>query len=188
MNCLILEDQQILLDLLGAMVDCFSEIRTVFKAINIKHGKEIIIQHKIDIAILDLYLPDGNGLDVAMELKSTNPNIKLVFLSGAAEEFICPKDLIELTYGIIDKADAFDSLRLCLYDIIEPIHDKLTNRQKEIYKLIGLGKTTKEIATVLGSSPSTIETHRKAISRNLRCSGSELISNAALIQNIEKYK
>ena len=188
MNCLVLEDQQIFLDLLGSMVGSFIEITAIFKANSIEAAREISKQHKIDIAILDLYLPDGHGNDLARHLLSQNPYIKFIILSGSAQEFICPNNLKEAIYGIIDKTDAFDALRHCINVIVKPAHHELTQRQQVIYGLIGEGKTTKEIAKELGSAQSTIETHRKAIAQKLNVSGAELIRRAALTRTIQSIK
>ena len=185
MHCLIVEDQRILLDLLGSMVTSFSEINTIYKADSLNSAKEYSKSNKTDIAILDLYLPDGFSLDFACELVNKNPNINLVILSGSAQEFICPINLIESVRGVIDKTNAFEALRHCLNDIVEPIHQTLTERQQAIYRLIGEGKTTKEIAKELGSAISTVETHRKAIAKKLKVSGSEMIRRAALNHAIQ---
>ena len=185
MNCLVLEDQQIFLDLLGSMVESFNEISNVFKAASIEAANNISHHHKIDLAILDIYLPDGHCNDLAQHLVSQNPDIKIIILSGAAQEFACPKSLKEAIYGIIDKTDAFDALRHCINAIVKPAHHELTQRQQIIYSLIGEGKTTKEIAKELGSAHSTIETHRKAIAQKLNVSGAELIRRAALTRTIQ---
>ena len=185
MNCLVLEDQQIFLDLLASMVESFSEISTVFKADSIKAASQISHEQTIDLAILDIYLPDGHCNDLAQHLVFQNPDIKIIILSGAAQEFICPKGLQEAICGIVDKTDAFDALRHCINVIVKPAHQGLTERQQMIFSLIGEGKTTKEIAKELGSAHSTVETHRKAIAQRLNVSGAELIRRAALTRNIQ---
>ena len=101
MNCLVLEDQQILLDLLGSILASFNEISAVFKADSIEAANNICDDHKLDLAILDIYLPDGHCLDLAQHLVSQHQNIKIIILSGAAQEFVCPKSLKEAIYGII---------------------------------------------------------------------------------------
>ena len=181
-----LEDQQIFLDLLGSMVESFTEISDVFKANSIEAANNISDHHKIGLAILDIYLPDGQCHDLAQQLVSQNQNIKIIILSGAAQEFICPKSLKDSIYGIIDKTDTFDALRHCINHIVKPAHHELTQRQQTIYSLLGEGKTTKEIAKELGSAHSTIETHRKAIAQKLNVSGAELIRRAALTRTIQR--
>lgn len=167
------------------MVKSFTEISAVFKANSIESAREISSQQTIDLAILDIYLPDGLCNDLAQHLALQNPDIKIIILSGAAQEFVCPEGLKEAIYGIVDKTDAFDALRHCINVIVKPAHQDLTERQQTIYNLIGEGKTTKEIAKKLGSAHSTIETHRKAIALKLNVSGAELIRRAALTRTIQ---
>jgi len=64
--------------------------------------------------------------------------------------------------------------------ILQPAEQQLTQRQQEIYTLIGAGRSTKEIARQLGCAVATVETHRKAIARTLGLSGAELVKAAAL--------
>jgi len=185
MNCLIIEDQTIFLDLLASLLKSFPEIEQVAKADCVKSAEELSERQSFDIAIIDLILPDGDGCGLATTLIEQHPNIQLIVLSGSAQEFICPIHLQNSICGIIDKADTFEALRNCLNSIIKPAHQTLTQRQKEIYALMGEGKSNKEIAQQLGSAPSTVETHRKAIAQRLNLSGAELIRAAALNQQLQ---
>ena len=188
MNCIVIDDQTIFLDLLASLVESFPEIESVAKADCVKAAETISARQKLDIAIVDLLLPDGKGRDLALTLVSQHPNIRLIILSASAQEFICPEELVNSVIGVVDKTDAFEALRHCLNIIIQPAHQTLTKRQKEIYALIGEGKSNKEIAKQLECAASTVETHRKAIAQHLNLSGAELIRAAALnkqLQNID---
>ena len=184
MHCLVIDDQTIFLDLLASLVESFPEIAKVSKAEGLQTALAISGQQKLDLAIVDLVLPDGEGVALATSLVQQHPEIELIILSGCAQEFICPRNLIKSIRGVIDKADAFEALRDCLTNIIQPVHQTLTPRQKEIYKLIGKGKSNKEIAQHLGTSITTVETHRKAIAKHMQLSGAELIRAAALNQQL----
>jgi len=184
MHCLVIDDQTIFLDLLASLVESFPEIAKVSKAESLQTALAISGQQKLDLAIVDLVLPDGEGVALATSLVEQHPQIELIILSGCAQEFICPRNLIKSIRGVIDKADAFEALRDCLTNIIQPVHQTLTPRQKEIYKLIGKGKSNKEIAQHLGTSITTVETHRKAIAKHMQLSGAELIRAAALNQQL----
>jgi len=184
MHCLVIDDQTIFLDLLASLVESFPEIAKVSKAESLQTALAISGQQKLDLAIVDLVLPDGEGVALATSLVQQHPQIELIILSGCAQEFICPRNLIKSIRGVIDKADAFEALRDCLTNIIQPVHQTLTPRQKEIYKLIGKGKSNKEIAQHLGTSITTVETHRKAIAKHMQLSGAELIRAAALNQQL----
>ncbi len=134
-----------------------------------------------DLLILDLALPDGDGLAVAQTLAASQPNAKVVVLSGQASSFVCPASLQPLIAGVVDKTSAFAHLTRVLERCLPHSTTPLTPRQREIYGLIGQGLTNKEIARTTGLSVATVETHRKAIAQKLGVSGSELVRQASLL-------
>ena len=139
--------------------------------------------------ILDLSLPDGDGLAVAEELVERNPEAQVVVLSGQASSFICPSHLQSRMRGVVDKTAAFSSLRKVLEGCLQASSttptESLTPRQRQIYGLIGQGLSNKEIAKATGLATATVETHRKAIAQKLGLSGAELIRQAALLGGLE---
>ena len=179
-----MEDQQILLDLLATIVDVFSEISTVSKATSCAQAMSISQNCTIDLAILDLHLPDGDGNELGQRLVQSNPSIQLIVLTGAPEDFQSSRELRESIHALIDKRNSFDALHHSLSTILQPAHRRLTPRQSEIFELIGAGKSTKDIARILNSATSTIESHRKAIAQKLNLSGAELIREASLMRQI----
>ena len=118
MHCLVIDDQTIFLDLLASLVESFPEIAKVSKAESLQTALAISGQQKLDLAIVDLVLPDGEGVALATSLVEQHPQIELIILSGCAQEFICARNLIKSIRGVIDKVDAFDALRDCLTNIL----------------------------------------------------------------------
>jgi DNA-binding NtrC family response regulator len=57
----------------------------VFSANSAKAGQSILKREKIDVIILDIYLPDSNGLDFLGKIKSENPNIEVIMISGQGD-------------------------------------------------------------------------------------------------------
>ena len=163
MHCLVVEDQQILLDLLATIVDAFSGISTISKATTCAQTITISKGMPVDLAILDLHLTDGDGNELGQRLVQSNPSIRLIVLTGAPEDFRFSHELRGSIHALIDKRDSFDALHHRLSTILQPAHQRLTPRQSEIFELICAGKSTKEIAYFLNSATSTIESHRKAI-------------------------
>ena len=88
MNCLVLEDQRILLDLLCSMVENSSEVTHIFKTSSINAGTKIANEHEINVAILDLQLQDGHSVDFANYLTTKNPEIKINVESFNPTRFI----------------------------------------------------------------------------------------------------
>ena len=183
-HCLLVEDQQILLDLLATIVDAFTEITAVSKATAYAEAVAISQTISVDLAILDLHLPDGDGNDLAKLLVKTNPEIQIIILTGAPEDFQNPPELRGSIRALIDKQQSFEALHYTLSTILQPAYQTLTPRQSEIFELIGAGKSTKDIARILSSATSTIESHRKAIAQKLHLSGAELVREASLYRQI----
>ncbi len=136
----------------------------------------------VDIVLLDISLPDINGIDLCLEIKRIAPNVIILGLSNHTERSVILQlmqngasgyllkniDIVELEKCLdqaVNKQMVFSS---AVQEIIAnpissdlPLLPKLTKRETEILKLIALGKTSVQIAEELFLSPLTIETHRK---------------------------
>ena len=182
LRCLIVEDQVMFLQLLRSMLEAMPGLQVVATAT--RQADAIALcsgDNPPDLLILDLALPDGDGLAVAQTLAASQPNAKVVVLSGQASSFVCPASLQPLIAGVVDKTSAFAQLTRVLERCLPHSTAPLTPRQREIYGLIGQGLTNKEIARTTGLSVATVETHRKAIAQKLGVSGSELVRQASLL-------
>ena len=137
-----------------------------------------------DLLILDLALPDGDGLAVAEALQLRRPQARAVVLSGQAASFICPRHLQPMICGVVDKTEAFSQLYAVLQRCLNRCSEPLTPRQRQIYGLIGRGLSNKEIARISQLSVATVETHRKTIAHKLGISGAELVRQASLLADL----
>lgn len=189
LKLLVVEDEQMFSDLLMALLKSHSGIDVVGSASTVRQAVVRINELMPDVVVLDLNLPDGDGLEVFAQLVSVNPAAKVIVLSGQTSSFVCPADLRSKVYAIIDKSQAFSQLKQVIAKLLaeylpqfesEEIRiDRLTPREREIFELVGEGRTNEQIASRLGRSPQTIATHRKTISVKLRCSGVALMALAA---------
>ena len=182
LRCLIVEDQVMFLQLLHSMLEVMPGLSVVAAATTqaeaIAHCRSA---DPPDLLILDLALPDGDGLAVAQALAEHHPNPQVVVLSGQASSFVCPAALQPLIAGVVDKTSAFHQLTSVLERCLPQSGTPLTPRQQEIFGLIGKGLTNKEIARAAGLSIATVETHRKTIAQKLGVSGAELVRQASLL-------
>ena len=186
LRCLIVEDQVMFLQLLRSMLEAIPGLRVVASATT--QADAIAFCRSADppdLVILDLALPDGDGLAVAEALAEHHPNPQVVVLSGQASSFVCPAWLQPLIVGVVDKTSAFAQLTQVLERCLPQNPEPLTPRQQEIYGLIGQGLTNKEIARATDLSVATVETHRKAIAQKLGVSGAELVRQASLRSRLE---
>ncbi|MCX7796027.1 MAG: response regulator transcription factor [bacterium] len=142
-----------------------------------------------DILLLDISMPGVNGLDFCKKITSSFPNIKIIILSMHSNEEYIKQALKNGAKGYLLKDSAISELEIAIKsvyreevylspqvskilveDYLEKVKDPLdilTERQREILRLIAEGYSIKEIANTLGISAKTVETHRAQIMEKL---------------------
>ena len=140
-----------------------------------------------DIAILDISMPNLNGLEATRQILSDNPDQKILILtmndseqliravlSVGARGFVlksdAAKDLVAAVQAVKRRGTFYTSrVRNVLESYFAPSKGLpvLTAREREALQLIAEGKTTKEAAVIMGCSPKTTETHRSNFMRKL---------------------
>jgi len=184
LRCLIVEDQVMFLELLQRLLDGLPGLEVIATAGTVTTAIAACRLHRPDLLILDLNLPDGDGLLVLDSLAQWCPQARAVVLSAQAAGFVCPEPLLPLLLGVVDKSATFETLIAVIRELLPqsaPLAlPLLTPAQRRIYELIGAGLSNKQMAQQLGLSVATVETHRKAIARRLGLSGAELVCHAAL--------
>ena len=187
LRCLIVEDQLMFLQLLRSMLEALPGLEVYATATSQAEAIALCSgENPPDLLVLDLALPDGDGLAVAEALQQRQPAAQVVVLSGQASSFICPAHLQPLIRGVVDKTAAFSQLQSVLQRCLPHAPDPLTPRQQQIYRLIGQGLSNKEIARSADLSIATVETHRKAIAQKLGVSGAELVHQASLLGRLSQ--
>lgn len=191
-RCVLVEDQVLFEQLLGALLQAENLVDVVAAAHTVKEGIDACRQHLPDILLLDLAMPDGDGLAVARALAECRPDARTIIISGQADTFRCPPDLKQQIYSVIDKTRSFAVVRQELTGCLGQLSSappaagpadnlsRLTPREAEIFRFIGRGLSTKEIAAAAFISPQTVETHRKRIAAKLGLRASAMTRLATL--------
>jgi DNA-binding NarL/FixJ family response regulator len=153
-------------------------------------------QHQPNVAILDISMPELNGLQAAKRIRAVSPNTEILILSihysdhlireilrlgirGYMVKTDSDKDLITAIETLAKHKPYFTSCATELIlthsqragaNVASPMElaDRLTAREREIVQLVSEGKSTKEVASLLGISVKTAETHRANVMRKLQ--------------------
>jgi DNA-binding NarL/FixJ family response regulator len=158
-----------------------------------------------DVVVMDITLPELNGLDATRQILKDSPRIEILVLTMHHSEELARDVLQAGARGYVLKSDADQSLIAAVKslrehkpflssmvtefvlddylhrtDVLESMaHERVTTREREIIQLVAEGKSSKEAASTLGVSVKTIEAHRANIMRKLRLrSLSELVRYA----------
>ncbi len=146
----------------------------------------IISKQKFDIILLDISMPGKSGLDILKAIKEIQPNIKILILSMHPEERFAVRALKLGASGYLTKQSAPEELVNAIRKLLnggsyissvladklaeevkngskDNIHEKLSNREFEVFRLIATGKTVSQIAEHLSLSIPTVSTYRARI-------------------------
>jgi DNA-binding NarL/FixJ family response regulator len=168
---------------------------------------DLILRVKPDLAVLDINLPEINGLELAAALQAKKTRTRLVVLTMFKDEQAFNKAMNLGVKGYVLKENAAEEIRNCLLSVArgdpyvspsltgfllrrrgraealaahQPSLDDLTVAEKRILKRISQGKTSKEIAVELFISPRTVESHRANICDKLSLRGSNRLFQFAV--------
>ena len=195
-SCVVVEDQVMFLELLTGLLMARPRLHVAARARDVAAGAAACTRLKPDLLILDLALPDGDGLHVARAFLDARPDGRVIVLSGHASNFVCPAWLNDGLQAVVSKNDAFEVLRRELDDLLGalpvpvaggadpgPARGRpLTAREAEVFALIGEGLPSAEIAARLEVSEHTVHTHRKRIAAKLGTQGDEIVRRAVALR------
>lgn len=180
--------------LLAERLDRLKGLKVVAVADTAAAGIQACVEHKPDLLLLDLNLPDGPGIRVAEALQLLNPQARLIVISALAHTFLCPEHLAPMLLAVVDKsgscADLLEEISVLLPtsdpaaakvdNILAERLQSLTPRQRQILQMIGQGASSRDVALQLGVSLETVNTHRRQIAARLGIRGAALVRYAVL--------
>jgi DNA-binding NarL/FixJ family response regulator len=161
----------------------------VAEASNGREAVQLCQQHHPEVAILDIAMPLLNGIFAAREIIKSNPRTKVVLLTQHTEDQMVLESLRAGVTGYVLKTRASSELvhalrAVCRGEmyltqsisrtVVQAFLTKdslperpLSDRERQVLQLVAEGKTTKEIASMLGVSVNTAETHRTNLMEKL---------------------
>jgi two-component system invasion response regulator UvrY len=196
----IADDHELIREGIKKIVRPCADLKVVGEAADLQQAIALVAQVRPDLVVLDITLPDYDGLDGLVELRRHFPDLRVVMLSMHLEERYALDALRAGALGYVSKATATTELVEALRKAAQgtryigpqvaallareascpqavPPHHLLTPREGEIVALIGAGLQVKQVAAELGISISSVNTYRNRIFRKMGLS-----TNAALIR------
>ena len=191
---LVADDHGVVRKGLRFLLDRQSDMEVVGEA---SDGREVVrLCEKLNpnIVIMDVAMPQLNGIDAAAQIVKTNPSIRIIMLSMYADESYLVRALSAGAKGYLLKDSAEvdivravqvvsqgrpffspqiaqslldDYVRTLQQRGLQDSYELLTDREREVLQLLAEGKSNKEVATILDLSTYTVETHRTNLMHKL---------------------
>jgi DNA-binding NarL/FixJ family response regulator len=190
---LIVDDHPMMRQGLAQLIDNEPDLKVVAEADTGGQGLDIVVAQKLDLALLDISLPDKNGLELIKDIRSVKADLPVLIVSMHDEALYAERVLRAGARGYIMKQEGGKKLLEAIRQVLggqiyvsekmsarileafsgrrpdqaaSPVA-RLSDREFEVFQLIGQGKGTKEIAQHLNLSVKTVEVHRAKIKEKL---------------------
>ena len=201
MKILIVDDHAILRKgLIEILKDEFNGESEFIEASNGTEALTILRRRDLDIAILDISMPEMSGIEVLKQVKALGIKTPIIVLSMQQEDQYAIRVLKAGAFGFLNKDSAPTELITAIKKVIggkkyisetiadllaetagskqtDNLHNLLSDRELQVFQGIGTGKTVSEIADDIGLSVNTISTYRSRILQKLK-----LKNNASIVR------
>ena len=197
---LVADDHEIVRQGLKTIISECLDLSIVGEAENGNEVLKIVKKIKVDVVLLDFDMPGKNGLDTLIELKALYPKLPVMILSIFPEDHYGTRFLKAGASGYLQKSSATDQLIDAIRKVFNGgkfissaltdklvtglnkddeqfLHESLTDREFQVFRLLSTGKKLKEIADELCLSINTISTYRSRILQKM-----DLKNNADIVR------
>ncbi|MFQ5674326.1 MAG: response regulator [bacterium] len=193
LKILLADDHKIVRDGLHSLLKKEAGMEVIGEADNGRETVQLAREMEPDIIIMDISMPDLNGVEATRQIISNSPEAKIIALSMHSDKRFVKGILSAGAKGYLLKDSAFEELVDAIHTVVSGKFylssgiagvvvkdyigsksaknllnsDLLSAREREVLQLIAEGKSTKEVAATLHVSVKTIETHRQKIMQKL---------------------
>jgi DNA-binding NarL/FixJ family response regulator len=203
---LIVDDHPMMREGLAARITAQPDLATCGEACDINDALAQFKASQPDLIIVDLSLKTGHGLDLIKEIRARDEKVKILVVTAFDESLYAERSLRAGAQGFINKQELQESILDAIRTVLDgrrylsdtmtqrlvaravggkdsnahgdPV-ERLSDRELEVFTLIGRGKTTSAIANQLHLSVHTIDSHREKIRHKLNLkNGAELTQRA----------
>lgn len=190
---MIVDDHPVVRQGLALLIDQQPDLEVCAEADSVGDAFSKFTESSPDLVIIDLSLKDGSGIELIKEIKARNENARMLVSSMHDESLFAERVLRAGAKGYISKQEATGNIVEAARQVLDgrvylsprmsdqmlhrlvasgedadrsPI-DSLSDRELEVFEMIGQGLTTRQIASKLDLSPKTVETYRENIKAKL---------------------
>jgi len=208
---LLVDDHQIMRDGLRSLIEKRPGMEVVGEAENGRIAVKLTRQLKPDVIVMDINMPDLNGIDATRQIVAEFPGTKIIAFSMHIDHQFVAGALKAGVSGYLQKDSAFEELDRAIRtvianqtylsskivgDVVKGYVEKLvtgesaapstflTAREREVVQLYAEGQTTKQIADHLNLSVKTVETHRLHIMEKLDITGIAELTKFAIREGL----
>src|SRR5579864_4492663 len=192
---LLADDHQLIRAGLRLVVEQQPDLRVLGEADDGRQAVALTQSLKPDVVVMDIGMPNLNGIEAARQITEVAPEVAVVMLSMHSDEGYVLRalragarayllkdsavaDLVRAIHAVVEGKSFFSPAvsKVLLEDYVrklqrtgaEDSYDLLTPREREVLQLVAEGKSNKEVATLLNLSVYTVETHRANILEKLK--------------------
>lgn len=189
---LIVDDHPVVREGMSLLLSTQRELTVCGEAATEDDGLKLVKKTNPDLVIVDIGLTKGHGIELIKRIKESHPKVKMLVVSGFQESLYAERSIRAGALGYLNKQESteklIDAIRIVLrgerylsetlkHRIVSqalggcketdtPI-EQLTDRELEVFRMIGQGLTSGVIASRIHVSTHTIDTHRENIKRKL---------------------
>jgi DNA-binding NarL/FixJ family response regulator len=182
----IIDDHEALRDGLAVLLGQ-GGLEVVAAAGNVASGAGVVENADPDVAIIDIRLPDGNGIELTRTLLASHPDLGVILYTGDSDVELLVDGLDSGARGYALKAGSIDELRSAVEQVadggtyVDPRLDRvllserttsrlpnLSPREREIMNLMAQGCTAQDVGYQVGVSVETVRTHVRNVIRKLQ--------------------
>ena len=206
---LIVDDHPAVREALAMRISTETGLKVCGEAADVAEALQVVEATDPDVAVIDIALKTGDGIDLIRRIKSRNQRIRILVWSMYGENLYAERALRAGAMGYLDKEQATRTIIEAIRQVLDgkvylssamtekllrrsvgqdpgrlPI-DSLSDRELEVFRLIGQGVKTQEIAAQMHLSPKTVETYRDRIREKLNLSDGSMLAQSAFQWVIE---
>jgi two-component system, NarL family, response regulator NreC len=194
---LIADDHGLMREVMACFLESAPDLEVVAEAEDGREAVRLAGEHQPDVVLMDISMPQMNGLEATRQIASQMPNSKVLVITASRNEGMLQELLEAGAAGFVLKTGDTDELLLAVRSVLQGKRyisqglqpretqtlrssastrlETLTAREREVLQLIGEGRTNREIAQQLCLSVKTVEVHRGRIADKLGVRGRSLL-------------